>query len=92
VDTATGTSCSRAASPMTTARSGRARLSTWRLQLYVEPNALVIPSAAIVTGQQGSFVFVIQPDSSAASRPVTVNRTAGDYAVVMATFSRATGW
>lgn len=53
-----------------------------RLQLYVEPNALVIPSAAVVTGQQGSFVFVIQPDSSAATKPVTVNRTAGDYAVV----------
>jgi multidrug efflux system membrane fusion protein len=53
-----------------------------RLQLYVEPDALVIPSAAIVTGQQGSFVFVIQPDSSAATRPVTVSWTAGDYAVV----------
>jgi multidrug efflux system membrane fusion protein len=53
-----------------------------RLQLYVEPNALVIPVAAVVTGQQGSFVFVIQPDSSAATRPVTVNRTAGEYAVV----------
>ena len=53
-----------------------------RLQLYVEPNALVVPAAAVVTGQQGSFVFVIQPDSSAATKPVTVNRTAGDYAVV----------
>jgi multidrug efflux system membrane fusion protein len=27
-------------------------------------------------------VFVIQPDSSAATRPVTVSWTAGDYAVV----------
>jgi membrane fusion protein, multidrug efflux system len=53
-----------------------------RLQLYVEPDALVVPVAAVVSGQQGSFVFVIRPDSSAATRPVTVSRTAGDLAIV----------
>jgi multidrug efflux system membrane fusion protein len=53
-----------------------------RLQLYVEPDALVIPAAAVVAGQQGSFVFVIQPDSSAATKPVTVSRIAGDFALV----------
>jgi multidrug efflux system membrane fusion protein len=52
------------------------------LQLYVEPDALVIPAAAVVAGQQGSFVFVVQPDSSAATRAVTVNRTAGNFAIV----------
>lgn len=53
-----------------------------RLQLYVEPDALVIPAAAVVSGQQGTFVFVIQPDSSASTRAVTVSRTAGDFAIV----------
>jgi membrane fusion protein, multidrug efflux system len=53
-----------------------------RLQLYVEPDALVVPAAAIVVGQQGSFVFVIQPDSSAATKAVTVSRTAGDLAII----------
>jgi multidrug efflux system membrane fusion protein len=53
-----------------------------RLQLYVEPDALVIPAAAVVSGQQGSFVFVIQADSSASTKAVTVNRTAGDFAIV----------
>jgi membrane fusion protein, multidrug efflux system len=53
-----------------------------RLQLYVEPNALVVPAAAVVDGQQGSFVFVIQPDSSAATKAVTVSRTEGDLAIV----------
>jgi multidrug efflux system membrane fusion protein len=53
-----------------------------RLQLYVERDALVVPAAAVVDGQQGSFVFVIQPDSSAATRAVTVSRTAGDLAIV----------
>jgi multidrug efflux system membrane fusion protein len=53
-----------------------------RLQVYVEPDALVIPAAAVVSGQQGSFVFVIQRDSSAATKAVRVTRTAGDFAVV----------
>ena len=53
-----------------------------RLQLYVEPDALVVPVAAVVAGQQGSFVFVIQGDSSAATKAVTVTRTAGDFAIV----------
>ena len=53
-----------------------------RLQLYVEPDALVIPAAAVVSGQQGSFVFVIQQDSSASTKAVTVSRTAGDFAIV----------
>jgi multidrug efflux system membrane fusion protein len=53
-----------------------------RLQLYIEPNALVVPAAAVVDGQQGSFVFVIQPDSSASTKAVTVTRTEGDLAIV----------
>jgi membrane fusion protein, multidrug efflux system len=42
----------------------------------------VVPAAAVVAGQQGNFVFVIQPDSSASTKPVTVSRTAGDFAIV----------
>ncbi len=53
-----------------------------RLQLYVDPEALTVPARAVVTGQQGSFVFVVQEDSSAVIRPVRVDRTAGDLAVV----------
>jgi membrane fusion protein, multidrug efflux system len=53
-----------------------------RLQLYIEQNALVVPAAAVVDGQQGSFVFVIQPDSSASTKAVTVTRTEGDLAIV----------
>jgi multidrug efflux system membrane fusion protein len=53
-----------------------------RLQLYIEPDALVVPAAAVVDGQQGSFVFVIQADSSASTKAVTVTRTEGDLAIV----------
>jgi multidrug efflux system membrane fusion protein len=82
VDTATGTILLKGRFPNDDGLLWPGAFVNVRLQLYVEPNALVIPAAAVVTGQQGSFVFVIQPDSSAASKPVTVNRTAGDYAVV----------
>ena len=36
-----------------------------RLQLYTDANALVVPATAVVTGQQGSFVFVVEADSTA---------------------------
>jgi len=53
-----------------------------RLQLYVDENALTVPAKAVVAGQQGNYVFVIQPDSSAATKPVKVDRTTGDIAIV----------
>jgi multidrug efflux system membrane fusion protein len=52
------------------------------MQLYVEQNALVIPGTAVVTGQQGTAVFVVDSSDTAAQRPVTVARMAGDLAVI----------
>jgi len=44
------------------------------LVLTEEPHALVIPSRAIQTGQQGTYVFVVKPDSTVEVRPITVER------------------
>jgi membrane fusion protein, multidrug efflux system len=82
VDTTTGTILLKGRFPNDDGSLWPGAFVNVRLQLYVEPNALVVPSTAVVAGQQGSFVFVIQKDSSAATRAVTVTRTAGDYAVV----------
>ena len=82
VDTATGTILLKGRFPNDDGSLWPGAFVNVRLQLYVEPNALVIPAAAVVNGQQGNFVFVVQTDSSAATRAVTVNRTAGDFAVV----------
>jgi membrane fusion protein, multidrug efflux system len=82
VDTATGTILLKGRFPNDDGSLWPGAFVSVRLQLYVEPNALVVPSSAIVAGQQGSFVYVIQRDSSAATRAVTVSRTAGDYAIV----------
>jgi multidrug efflux system membrane fusion protein len=42
----------------------------------------VVPSAAIQTGQNGLYVFVVKPDSTAEVRPVTVDRIQGNVSVV----------
>lgn len=41
-----------------------------------------VPSAAVQTGQQGRFVFVLAPDGTVRRRPVELARTVGDRAVV----------
>ena len=52
------------------------------LTLFTQPDALVIPSPAIVAGKQGPFVFVVRADGSAEMRPVVIGRVAGDLTVI----------
>jgi membrane fusion protein, multidrug efflux system len=52
------------------------------LTLTTQPDAVVIPSQALQTGQQGRYVFVVTPDSSAEYRPVTLARTIDGEAVI----------
>jgi membrane fusion protein, multidrug efflux system len=46
------------------------------LVLSTQKNAVVVPTKAIQTGQQGEYVYVVRDDSTAESRPV---KTAGAY-------------
>jgi len=41
------------------------------LRLTTQSNALVVPNQAVQTGQMGEFVFVVKPDRTVESRPVT---------------------
>jgi multidrug efflux system membrane fusion protein len=82
VDTATGTILLKGRFPNDDGALWPGAFVNVRLQLYIQPDALVVPASAVVAGQQGSFVYVIQQDSTAATRPVTVSRTEGDYAIV----------
>jgi membrane fusion protein, multidrug efflux system len=52
------------------------------LTLRTQPNAIVVPSQAIQTGQQGQFVFVIKPDMTVDARQVVVNRSGNGLAVI----------
>jgi membrane fusion protein, multidrug efflux system len=46
------------------------------LNLSVQKNAVVVPTKAIQSGQQGSYVYVVQQDNTAQSKPV---QTSGTY-------------
>ena len=52
------------------------------LTLTSQPNSIVVPSQAIQTGQNGQYVFTVGPDMTADLRPVTVQRTIGNQAII----------
>lgn len=52
------------------------------LQLFVEDSAIVIPAQGIVTGQRGTYVYVVDSANTAQQRPVTVERTVNGLAVI----------
>jgi membrane fusion protein, multidrug efflux system len=42
------------------------------LRLSARPNTLVVPTQAISTNQDGSYVYVVKPDNTVESRPIVV--------------------
>ncbi len=53
-----------------------------RLLLEVEKSALAIPAAAIQRGPQGTFVYVVAKDQTAAMRPVELGAAVDQVAIV----------
>lgn len=82
VDATTGTITARAQFENADELLWPGALCNVRLTLRTESNALVVPREAVQTGQQGSFVFVIENDV-ARVRPVVVNRTTDTEAVLV---------
>jgi multidrug efflux system membrane fusion protein len=52
------------------------------LVLGVQADAVVVPSQAVMQGQQGTYVFVVNNDGTAATQPVTVERTLDSLSVI----------
>jgi multidrug efflux system membrane fusion protein len=50
--------------------------------LTTDSNATVVPTTAVQSGQQGTYVYVIKSDNTAELRPVTVARTHGDDSII----------
>src|SRR6059036_1079198 len=82
VDTTTGTVLLKAEFPNRDNALWPGEFLNVRLQLYVDDKALVVPAQAVMTGQQGTYVFVLNQDGTARSQAVTVERPAGAYAVI----------
>ena len=50
--------------------------------LSSESGAVVVPSVAVQSGQQGAYVFAVKSDQTVEMRPVDVARTRGEEAVI----------
>ncbi len=53
-----------------------------RLLLTTRKGALVVPSAVVQRGPQGTFAYVIGPDQKAAVRPIQIEATQGELSIV----------
>jgi membrane fusion protein, multidrug efflux system len=53
-----------------------------QLVLGTDPNAVVVPTTAVQSGQQGKFVYVVQPDGTAVATPVKTSRNYEQFAVI----------
>ena len=52
------------------------------LTLTTQPDAIIVSSQAVQTGQSGQYVFVIKPDLTAELRPVVVSRTLNNESII----------
>ncbi|MBI2509588.1 MAG: efflux RND transporter periplasmic adaptor subunit [Betaproteobacteria bacterium] len=53
-----------------------------RVVLRIEPEAVVVPEAAVQPGQEGSYVYLIDQDSKVLVQPVKVSRQIGNEVVI----------
>jgi multidrug efflux system membrane fusion protein len=52
------------------------------LRLATIPNAIIVPSQAVQTGQDGQYVFVVKDDQTVEQRPVTPGQRVEDTLVI----------
>jgi len=82
VDRSTGTVRLKATFPNEDAALWPGQFVDASLRLSTRVGAVVVPSQAIQTGQDGLFVFVVKPDSTVESRPVVTGQGADGSTVI----------
>ncbi|HKO16329.1 MAG TPA: efflux RND transporter periplasmic adaptor subunit, partial [Gemmatimonadaceae bacterium] len=82
VDTTTGTVQLKATFDNTAGTLWAGEFAATSLHLFDENGALVVPGEAVVTGQRGTYVYVVDQSDTARQRPVTVERVAQGLAVI----------
>ena len=82
VDPATGTVKLKATFANAQQRLWPGQFVNVSVTLTTQPNAVVVPSQAVQTGQRGRYVFVVKPDQTVELRAVTVQRAAGAKTIV----------
>lgn len=84
VDTTTGTVMLKASFANQAGTLWPGEFAAVSLRLFVEPDALVVPAEAVLTGQAGTYAYVVDSTKAAQQRRVTVERTANGLAVISA--------
>jgi multidrug efflux system membrane fusion protein len=81
VDPATGTITLKALFPNTDRKLWPGQFVNVAVEL-AQPTETVVPTAAVRTAQNGSYVFVVKPDLTAEQRTVEPSRDYGDLTVI----------
>lgn len=84
VDTTTGTVMLKANFPNREGTLWPGQFAAVSLRLFVEQAALVVPAQAVLTGQQGTYVYLVDSGNAVGQRRVAVERTADSLAVISA--------
>ncbi len=82
VDLSTGTVKLKATFPNAQRKLWPGQFVSAVLTLTTRPNALLVPTAAVQTGQNGQYVFVVKGDNTVESRPVNTGITVNHYTVI----------
>jgi multidrug efflux system membrane fusion protein len=82
VDQATGTIRVKATFPNETRGLWPGQFVNVVVRLATESASIVVPSVAVQTGPEGSYVYLVKPDDTVELRPVTVARVAGAETVI----------
>ena len=82
VDTTTDTIKLKATLPNPDRRLWPGQFARVNLRLTTLPHAIVVPTQAVQTGQDGQYVFVVKQDSTVEQRPVTSAQRADQDVVI----------
>ncbi|PYQ54047.1 MAG: efflux RND transporter periplasmic adaptor subunit [Acidobacteria bacterium] len=82
VDTTTGTIALKAVFGNQNRALWPGQFVTVAVTLQDRPNAVVVPSQAVQTGQRGQFVYVVKEDQSVEMRPVKVAETVDQQSII----------
>ena len=82
IDSGTGTIKLKAVFPNPHNRLWPGQFVNARLQLGTDRNALAVSTQAVQHGPENLYVYVVQPDSTVARKPVDVARDEGGLAVI----------
>ena len=82
VDATTGTIRIKGTFPNETRHLWPGQFVNVSVTLMTDPRAVVVPTGAVQTSQQGQYVFVVKPDQTVELRTVTVARAADNLTVI----------